>query len=115
MPKNGKYLELPVVHSVDWGFPATIIVKMNVSRVQLIQWLKHETNSRAELFITGSPSSILKRVTQRANDELSSEYPWTYFGIVIHGGWKDQSSEFPGGELMSFDDIVKPMRSVHAF
>jgi hypothetical protein len=70
MPKNGKYLELPVVHSVDWGFPATIIVKMNVSRVQLIQWLKHETNSRAELGLK----------TPRSNDWKTLKFMLKYVG-----------------------------------
>ena len=74
---------------------ASLIVKDGVSRKEVLRWLRNEKGSFSEIFITGSPDSILKRVVQRASEELSSSYEWTSFALTIHSG--KSGLNFPTG------------------
>ncbi|MDB2673807.1 RHS repeat-associated core domain-containing protein [Akkermansiaceae bacterium] len=76
-------------------FDEILIDRKGTSRAKVIRWLRHELGSASEIFITGSPDSILKRATQRARDELSSKYEWTSFGLMIHHG--PSGLNFPTG------------------
>ena len=78
-----------------------LIDRTGKSRQEVLRWLQYEKNSYSEIFITGSPSSILKRVVQRGSEELSASYEWTSFALTIHNG--KSGLNFPtGGVALKF-------------
>jgi hypothetical protein len=84
-----------------------LIDRTGTSRSEVIRWLRHELGSFSEIFITGSPDSILRRVVQRANEELSQDYEWTSFALTVHHG--RSGLNFPTGGV----DLEKGRRAVN--
>jgi hypothetical protein len=81
----------------------TEIIKVNVSRGQMLIWLREEQGSMAEMYKTGAGSEILRRFTQRSNEELYRTYPWTSSALVIHGN--SSGGIFADGTRMAFDEL----------
>lgn len=69
--------------------------RTGTSRQEVIRWLQNEKGSYSEIFITGTPESILNRVVQRGSEELSTSYEWTSFGLAVHHG--KSGLNFPNG------------------
>ncbi len=67
-------------------YDVELIDRTGTSRSKVIQWLRHELGSHSEIFIRGNPEAILRRVVQRGNEELSKDYEWTSFGLIMHHG-----------------------------
>jgi len=55
----------------------------------------------------------MRRIVQRGNDVLSSDYPWTSFGLTIHGNIR-KYAVFPQDERMQFDAVGQIINRVNA-
>ncbi len=87
-------------------------IKVNVTRGEMLIWLREEQGSMAELYKTGSGADILNRYSQRSNEELYRGYKWTSSAFVIHGN--STGGIFADGTTMSFNELASGVSGIRA-
>lgn len=89
-------------------------IKVNVTRGQLLLWLREEQGSMAELYKTDHGEDILMRFTRRSNEELYHGYEWTSSAFAIHSNRSAGRGFFADGTEMTFDELRDGISGVHA-